>query len=337
MEQEIEMTEIVLNETIEIPKLDVQRSKQLNQIEREISDTILKRKIDQRFWYHRIDLGNGIVTPGFPWEGLWNNSRKIRKNINYQNKTVLDLGSWDGLWAFEAEALEASLVVATDCTNHWQLPWHQGMNNLLLIREAIFSEIIPYWNVSPMNLRESLGNILNSHPLLENGFDIVHHMGLLYHLRDPMFSLAQTRSVIREGGTLLLETAIHGHDTACVMHFNERGSAIYDDFTTWWAPTLTCLRELLRNSLFEIKEELVVRSGTDSPFDRVSLIATAIPPGKTVSDRYNLDPGYCHGFSERFIKQVPFNDVSFEFMERYCNKAGFDLKKTKKGFILTKK
>ncbi|MEI9997909.1 MAG: hypothetical protein WDO13_01425 [Verrucomicrobiota bacterium] len=32
----------------------------------------------------------------------------------------------------------------------------------------------------------------------------MQHFGLFYHLRDPMLSLAQTRSVMKDGGTLLL-------------------------------------------------------------------------------------------------------------------------------------
>jgi hypothetical protein len=75
-------------------------------------------------------------------------------------------GSWDGMWAFEAEALGASLVVATDCSNPWQNPIHYGLNNLLLVHEALFSQVLPLWNVSPYVLRDRLDNLLYSHPLL---------------------------------------------------------------------------------------------------------------------------------------------------------------------------
>ncbi len=66
----------------------------------------LKVRIAQfRMWYHKIDLGNGVVTPGRDYDTIWDNIRASRSHINYNDKTVLDLGSWDGMWAFEAEQL----------------------------------------------------------------------------------------------------------------------------------------------------------------------------------------------------------------------------------------
>jgi len=303
-----------------IPKLDVRRSQRLTPKEREISDVRLKTEIARRPWYHRMDLGNGTVTPGFPWEVLWENTRLVRQAVNYHRKSVLDLGSWDGMWAFEAEMLGAAVVVATDCMNYWQIPWQQGMNNLLLVREALFSEVIPLWNVAPTNLRDRLDGILFSHPRLEHGFDVVQHLGLLYHLRDPLLSLAQARSVVCDGGTLLLEIAVHGTDTSCAMHFNAGKRAIYDDFTTWWAPTLPCLREMLAASLFEIEEErLLSSSDTTRPIRRVAARARAVPPRTEIGERYLLDPALGHGFGEHLIGRVPYNDPAApESLEAYC-------------------
>ena len=42
-------------------------------------------------WYHKIDLGNGIITPGLELDNIWNNIRESRKFIDYQGKIVLDL------------------------------------------------------------------------------------------------------------------------------------------------------------------------------------------------------------------------------------------------------
>jgi tRNA (mo5U34)-methyltransferase len=287
-----------------IPKLDTRRSERLG--DRAIMDAFLKEEISRRKWYHRMDLGNGVTTPGFPYDHIWNKTRQARSAIDYTNKTVLDLGSWDGMWAFEAEMLGAALVVATDCLNYWQLPWHHGMNNLILVREAIFSQVVPLWNISPYVLRDRLDNMLYSHPLLGGGFDIVQHLGVLYHLRDPLLSLAQCRSVIKEGGTLLVETAIHHAEDSVSMRFNFGPDAFYkDDFSTWWAPTLPCLREMLRMSFFEMDESSVTSPDKATPVGRVALRATAVAPGKAFGVRYNLDPAVGHGFGEHLIGQLP--------------------------------
>ena len=63
-------------------------------------------------WYHSIDLGHGIVTPGLddtrhrlPAVGLPNDLTGV---------TVLDIGAWDGFFSFEAERRGASRVLAVD-------------------------------------------------------------------------------------------------------------------------------------------------------------------------------------------------------------------------------
>lgn len=115
---------------------------------------------------------------------------------------------------------------------------------------------------------------------------------MLHHLRDPLLTLSQARSVVRTGGPLLIETA------AIV------GENIYPDHkTTWWAPTVPCLLEMLRASMFEPVEasirtlsanqlteplkQLVRRHLLDQrhTVSRVSLVARAMAPGE-------LDPEY---------------------------------------------
>jgi tRNA (mo5U34)-methyltransferase len=296
-----------------IPHLDGRRSQLLKPEQREAIDGFLKEEIPRRTWYHRMDLGNGMVTPGFPWEVLWDNIRRARQAIDYGAKSVLDLGSWDGMWAFEAEALGAVFVVATDCINHWQIPWHHGMDNLLLVRETLFSKVVPLWNISPYMLRERLDNMLYSHEHLvrAGGFDIVQHLGLLYHVRDPLLSLAQARSVIRDGGTLLLETALsRDENCTCTMRFNSGPGAFYNDFTTWWAPTLPCLREMLRTSLFEMEEGGVTFEQTESQVCRVALRARAVVPDKAaIGEHYRLDPGIGQGFGEHLVGRLPPPDA----------------------------
>src|SRR5256885_12356289 len=65
-------------------------------------------------WFHSIDLGKGIVTNG------WESAAQLRYEIDsfrlpdLRGKTVLDINTWDGFFAFEAERRGASKVVALD-------------------------------------------------------------------------------------------------------------------------------------------------------------------------------------------------------------------------------
>src|SRR5258708_5726507 len=62
-------------------------------------------------WWHTIDLLDGRETPGrirpkYEWPKL--------QMPDLTGKSVLDIGTWDGYYAFECEARGASRVVATD-------------------------------------------------------------------------------------------------------------------------------------------------------------------------------------------------------------------------------
>ena len=46
---------------------------------------------DFTYWYHKIDLGNGIVTPGFDYDPLWDNVRSVRNGIDSVSYTHLTL------------------------------------------------------------------------------------------------------------------------------------------------------------------------------------------------------------------------------------------------------
>ncbi|HEY6772258.1 MAG TPA: DUF1698 domain-containing protein [Solirubrobacterales bacterium] len=217
----------------------------------------LRRRIADENWYHSIDLGDGIVTPGGKeFEPVWANIREARRQVDYDGKTVLDLGSMEGMWAFEAEQLGAETVLATDCYYEEDGPLGNPLERFLLCRAVLDSKVLPYYNVSPYRLSERLDLFLHERhpdrPPAERRFDIVQHLGLLYHLRDPLLSLSQSRSVINLGGLLLIETAVVADDEASYMLFNglPPDQRIYQSATTWWAPTIECLHEILLASLF---------------------------------------------------------------------------------------
>src|SRR5215831_10985883 len=74
---------------------------------------LLRKEVSALHWFHRIDLGNGIITPGQDIDG----ETKIEFNkipTDLRGKTVLDIGAWDGLFSFEAERRGAARVLATD-------------------------------------------------------------------------------------------------------------------------------------------------------------------------------------------------------------------------------
>jgi len=244
-------------------------------------------EVKRRTWYHKIQLRPGIVTPGIDLlTQLWDMTRQSRSHLPYAGKRVLDLASFDGMWSFEAEQLGASLVVATDC-------FHPLYSNFEFCKNILQSKVIPLYNITPYKLWEGLQVFLmddGTTPLpfprqiFHNKFDIVQHLGLLYHLRDPMWTLSQSRSVVKTGGHLLLETACILDMNQSMMVYNGppgKMNRIYADDTTWWVPTIPCLLEMLQGTLFEPIPASIrtVPSGKLGNYDagRISLVAKAIP------------------------------------------------------------
>src|ERR1700722_811980 len=72
-------------------------------------------------WYHVIELGQGTVTPG------WFDMRPFVGHYGLPDRLdglrVLDVGSWDGFWAFEMERRGAAEVVALDLDDERELDW----------------------------------------------------------------------------------------------------------------------------------------------------------------------------------------------------------------------
>lgn len=216
------------------------------------------------------------MTPGYDFEPVWEGIRRSRRGIDYRDRSVLGIASWDGMWAFEAEALGAAHVVAVGTL-------YKKLENILFCREVLRSRVIPFYNVSAYNLAERLDVCFTpfggNQRFSVEGFDIVQHLGLLFHLSDPIDSLMQARSVMKGGGTLLIETAYHTGDSATMLFQGVRrkeGRIYAEDFTTWWAPSLSCLYEMLSTALFEPMDG----SCHTTPFgeiSRVSLACRALP------------------------------------------------------------
>jgi hypothetical protein len=64
-------------------------------------------------WWHKIELPNGELTPGLDqnevrWQGM------VDDMPSFKNKTVMDVGAWDGYFSFKAESLGASRILAVD-------------------------------------------------------------------------------------------------------------------------------------------------------------------------------------------------------------------------------
>ena len=65
-------------------------------------------------WHHSIDLGDGVITPGGKTPHHFHDELRRLRLPEMLNKSVLDIGAWDGFYTFHAEHAQASRVVALD-------------------------------------------------------------------------------------------------------------------------------------------------------------------------------------------------------------------------------
>src|SRR5262245_23796847 len=181
-------------------------------------------------WFHTIDLGNGIITPGADTSPLRLEMLHLPEDLG--GKTVLDIGSWDGFFAFECERRGASRVLATDsyCWNGQGWGSKEGFN---LARRALDSR------VEDMEI-----DVLDLSPDRVGVFDLVLCLGVLYHLRDPLLALERISRVT--GDRLILDTHVD------LLMLNRPAIAFYegrelnDDPTNWCGPNPAAVKAMLR-------------------------------------------------------------------------------------------
>lgn len=195
------------------------------------------------YWYHKIELPGGVVTPG--WAPINPATYRIPEDLS--GKRVLDVGSWDGYWAFEALKRGAKEVVAIDDFSDYlgllEERDRKAWQTFDFCREALgYNETVCQ--------RQEL-SVYNATEDRIGRFDIVFFFGTLYHLRYPMLSLDVLSSIC--DGEIFIETAIlddyspyqgglgHGYGGAQpVMEFYPN-TELGGNSTNWWAPSLSCL------------------------------------------------------------------------------------------------
>lgn len=105
--------------------------------------------------------------------------------INYVNKSLLDVGCWDGAYGFFAEQRGASRVVGLD--DPQLRMWDVGNNSA--------------WDALH-KLHESRATFVQGNvyalPFEPNEFDIIFGLGLLYHLSDPLLAVANMTRCAKE-------------------------------------------------------------------------------------------------------------------------------------------
>lgn len=199
-------------------------------------------KINSVYFYHRIDLGNGIVTPG--WSPLEPEKYGIPDRMD--GEYVLDVGAWDGYWTFEAIKRGAWHVLAIDdfsdtCGKSVDADRSAEWATFDLCREAlgIGCDVVTRRTDSIERL-----------PCAYQVLDRVFMFGVLYHLQNPVLGLTNCFQSLKPGGMIHVETAILDGTRSLYTAQPCNPIGCYAEFfandefgqnkSNWWVPTLKC-------------------------------------------------------------------------------------------------
>lgn len=206
--------------------------------------TDLRSRVEALRWYHTIDLGGGVVTPGV--DDTPQRLARLDLPASLAGLSVLDIGAWDGFFSFECERRGAARVVAADHYS-WSASGWGTKQGFQLARQALGSKVEDV-DLDVMDLSaERIGT-----------FDLVLFLGVLYHLRHPLLALERVASVT--GGTLILETVVDmvGVGRPAAAFYPDR--ELNNDPTNWWGPNPAAVHGMLGAAGFS-----AVRTVTEPP------------------------------------------------------------------------
>ncbi len=183
---------------------------------------------EEPFWYSTIELAPGVFSPGLniPSIAL---TRAALRAIPLDGLKCLDVGTVEGVVPVLMKRRGAREVVAYDRTN-----WSRKVNFV----KACYG--VDYRYISGMKYGDFQATALrlDVHP-----FDLVVFAGVLYHMFDPLGGLMRTRSMVRQGGLVIIETSALVNDVMALF-FNAEAWIIPPP--NYFVPSLACLEYLLR-------------------------------------------------------------------------------------------
>jgi tRNA (mo5U34)-methyltransferase len=203
-------------------------------------------------WYHTIELPGGVVTPG-----RWDTRRasaELPIPASLAGKRCLDVGTWDGFWAFEMERRGAAEVVAIDVADATAWDWPERARQVDVgTWEGGGAGEHPGFDIAHRALGSRVRRIelsaYDASPGELGTFDFVLAGSILRHLRDPVKALAALRTVV-DG--VLLSADGFSPTLSLLRPFTPAADLSGLDVPAWWSPNVAGRRRLLEAAGFRI-------------------------------------------------------------------------------------
>ena len=218
-------------------------------------------------WYHTIELAPGRATPGAV------DLRRLAPKVLPQRLDglrALDVGTFDGFWAFALEQRGAREVVATDLDRFDAAQW-PPRNRAALEAEAGDAAPGERFGLAAQLLGSRVRRVISPvHELepdrLDGPVDYAVVGDLLLHLRDPVGALERVRGVLAPGGRLL---SLEQIDVRLTLRHPRTPAATFQPNQTkmnWWQPNVAAHRAWLHTAGFtDVKLKRIYRLKAHGP------------------------------------------------------------------------
>jgi tRNA (mo5U34)-methyltransferase len=223
--------------------------------------------VQEREWYHTIELAPDLVTPG--WYDIRRVVGELPMPASLAGKRCLDVATFDGFWAFEMERRGASEVVAIDLLDLAEADWPpnavpETVEAISRRKDAGRGFEIAKECIGSSVTRHEL-NVYDLDPDALGTFDFVFLGDLLLHLRDPVKALDRVRGVC--AGELLM---VEGIDLLLTLLFRRRPMATLDLLgRPWWwicnAAGIVRLAEAARFRPVQEPKRVFIPAGAGQP------------------------------------------------------------------------
>jgi tRNA (mo5U34)-methyltransferase len=203
----------------------------------------------ERDWYHVIDLGDGHVTEG--WFDLRPLVRHYGLPDDMSGMRALEVGTWDGFWAFEMEDRGAE-VVALDLDRESDLDWPPRR------RPKQWSEVMRgdgfrlAKEIRGSSVERVDCSVYHATPEELGTFDIVFCGTVLLHLRDQLLALERIAGLCT--GTFI-SAEEYDRLSSLIPFPVSRYHADRDRAVVFWLPAIQTWKRMLWTAGFDRVEQ----------------------------------------------------------------------------------
>ncbi len=209
----------------------------------------LAQRIGELDWYHTLELEPGLVTPGVfdlrPYVDRYGLPERM------DGMRALEVGTFDGFWAFEMERRGAR-VVAIDVADDRDFDWpavrrprrfsgrSQGLG-FEIAREVYGSKV-----------DRRISSVYEATPEELGTFDLVFCGSVLIHLRDQVLALERIAALCDD---LFISVEPYDRLLSLLPFSTARYRALRDKSVVFWEPNLRAWRRMLATAGFRSVEQ----------------------------------------------------------------------------------